>query len=141
MTVANEQTYKQRLDAMASEYWRHRWAGDHEGANRIKDEMDALVPDPIALTEPALHRFAWSNVAGHNGRWTSHCWSDWLELDRNLTDQWHEFEPAQDGGLRAAWVNHEARAILTYCEGDLSLQVAEDDEAHNEQILEMLRFY
>jgi len=44
-------------------------------------------------------------------------------------------------GFRTVWVNREARAILTYCEGDLDLTIDADEETFQARLQSAAEFY
>lgn len=58
-----------------------------------------------------------------------------VPLGFELHDQW------SDGQFRAVWVNREARAIFTYCEGDLNLTIDTTEEVFAARLLSAAEYY
>lgn len=46
-----------------------------------------------------------------------------------------------DGPYRHVWVHNEERAIITYCEGDISVQVYETQAAYDLAVFKSHQFY
>jgi hypothetical protein len=49
---------------------------------------------------------------------------------------WQYVEGWNDGPYRVVWVNFELRATFTYCEGDLTLVVCDDDATFKTELLD-----
>ena len=54
---------------------------------------------------------------------------------------WVQFDTNQDAHYFGVWCNSRERVILTYCEGDWSLEELADDAAYNAAIGRLCDFY
>lgn len=56
-------------------------------------------------------------------------------------DEWIQFDTDQDAWYFGTWVNKTKRLVLSYCEGDVSVVICEDDEHFDAEVASMCRFY
>jgi hypothetical protein len=54
---------------------------------------------------------------------------------------WQQFDTDQDAWYFGVWVNPKSFLVLTYCEGDWSLDVCENVAQYNKQIQALIDFY
>ena len=57
------------------------------------------------------------------------------------TSGWAQYDTDQDAHYFGVWVNGKSRQVLTYAEGDWTLNVAPDVDAFNREIRRMNEFY
>jgi hypothetical protein len=57
-------------------------------------------------------------------------WSDGSRylFDANLGNGWRQYDTHQDASYHGIWVNAEARQVVVYCEGDLSVETFDTQE-------------
>ena len=56
-------------------------------------------------------------------------------------DEWTQLDTDQDAPYFGVWVNKSKRLVLTYCEGDVSLVICEDDEHFDAEVGSLCRYY
>ena len=61
--------------------------------------------------------------------------SYWVPEGFSVVDRW------SDGQYRAVWVNPSTRTVITYCEGDMLIDTAKDDQAYQELVRKLDEFY
>ncbi|MCR9254746.1 MAG: hypothetical protein NXI16_01470 [Alphaproteobacteria bacterium] len=54
---------------------------------------------------------------------------------------WEQFDTRQDGSYFGIWVNPDCRLILTFAEGDVSLETCIFERIFKERLAEMAGFY
>ena len=54
---------------------------------------------------------------------------------------WQQFDTNQDAHYFGCWVNPRTRMVLTYAEGDWSLEVAPSDDLYLEAVGRLVSFY
>lgn len=144
-TGARPLSYRLRMGMHGDRYWDLRKRGMDNAARRVLADMEAEKPDPIPVPGLLSRRFGWSRSDYREGLWTSTAQGGWEDLDAQLEHAepgaWRLYHPATDGALRAVWVADSHRAILTYCERDLSLLVGDDTAGHNSNLDQMRAFY
>ena len=70
-----------------------------------------------------------------------------LDCDRYVIDfaedfaGWEQFDTSQDAHYFGVWMHYERRLILTYCEGDWTLEESETVEEHREKVQRCIDCY
>jgi hypothetical protein len=54
---------------------------------------------------------------------------------------WRQFDTRQDNWYFGVWVHPESMRIVTYAEGDLTIQTAETPEEYHEELAHMAEIY
>ena len=62
-------------------------------------------------------------------------------FDWGMTEGWQQWDTKQDASYFGIWVHRPKRMVMTYCEGDASLDVMDDDDAFKEKIRAMEAFH
>lgn len=123
-------SYRDRMGSLGDEYWRARLAHDADEAARIYALMGEELPDvPPVLTR--LCGWSCDSLNEHTGeaRYSGHV--DDLHL---AVEGWEYVEAFADEPYRRVWVKRgpvprcegspgDVGAVLTLCEGDLTLEV------------------
>lgn len=66
------------------------------------------------------------------------CSGEWKSVDVHLHESFKYIEGWEDASYRAVWLSEELMAAVTYCEGDVTVEVADDAEGY-EQIVRTAR--
>lgn len=98
-------------------------------AYRYEGKQGDPVPKPGGkLYFGSAHNLSFYGQTGH-------------EVQTNLPDGFNEEYDWADCSYRMVWTNPDAYAIITYCEGDVSIAVYENEDAYQEAWGECYSFY
>lgn len=67
--------------------------------------------------------------------------SDDSEARKRIPYYFKEIYEWNDASFRTVWASCWDKAIITYCEGDISVVVCDSDEAYNQEYREAHEFY
>lgn len=65
----------------------------------------------------------------------------YYDFEALSTDDWRQWDTRNDASYWGMWVNLKARMTFTYCEGDRTLVVCEDDAHLKAELDDAVRFY
>lgn len=54
---------------------------------------------------------------------------------------WAQIDTYQDASYFGVWTNPERREIVTYCEGDITMEICDDDNDYRRACVACLTFY
>ena len=66
---------------------------------------------------------------------------DWLTVERSLPNGFRDVPDWQDKWYRLVWTDPERRAIVTYCEGDVSITIDRTPELYLRRMAQAAAFY
>ncbi len=66
---------------------------------------------------------------------------EWNAVEQRIDKSFQYIEGWEDGPYRVVWLSEKLLAQVTYCEGDLSLDVAKDAEGYKRIVESAMQFY
>ena len=90
------------------------------------------IPDSDSQTVGVIYRGSVHNLS---------LYGDSFNVDDRLPEGFEEIPDFQDGHFRIVWKCDALRAIVTYCEGDITVTIDRTLEFYQERLLSAAVFY